>query len=49
MNLGLGLFITQEVVQAHGGTIQVASSEEKGTTFTARFPRSKVAPTLHVA
>jgi signal transduction histidine kinase len=49
MNLGLGLFITQEVVQAHGGTIQVTSSEERGTTFTARFPRLKAAPTLYVA
>lgn len=38
-NLGLGLFITQEIVTAHGGTISVASSEQDGTTFTARFPR----------
>jgi signal transduction histidine kinase len=43
MNLGLGLFIAREVVQAHGGTIQVASSEENGTTFTACFPRSQTA------
>ncbi len=40
MNLGLGLFITEEVVVAHGGTIHVTSSEENGTTFTARFPRT---------
>jgi signal transduction histidine kinase len=39
-NLGLGLFITKEVVTAHGGTIHVTSSEKSGTTFTARFPRS---------
>jgi len=49
MNLGLGLFIAKEVVQAHGGTILVASSEEKGTTFIARFPRSHKAPILYVA
>ncbi len=45
-NLGLGLYITKEVVTAHGGTIEVASSETDGTVFTARFPRSKPAPAL---
>jgi signal transduction histidine kinase len=39
-NLGLGLYITKEVVVAHGGTIEVTSSETGGTIFTARFPRS---------
>ena len=39
-NLGLGLYITKEVVVAHGGTIDVTSSETDGTTFTARLPRS---------
>ena len=39
---GLGLFITLEIVLAHGGTIRVASTGEQGTTFTARFPGSKV-------
>ena len=38
-NLGLGLFITNEIVIAHGGTIDVTSSEKEGTTFTAHFPR----------
>jgi signal transduction histidine kinase len=38
-NLGLGLYITKEIVSAHGGTICVTSSEKGGTTFTARFPR----------
>ena len=40
INLGLGLFIVKEVVEAHGGTIDVTSSEKEGTTFTARFPRA---------
>ena len=40
MNLGLGLYITNEIVSAHGGEIDVASSERDGTTFTARFPRA---------
>jgi signal transduction histidine kinase len=38
-NLGLGLYITKEIVSAHGGTIRVTSSEKDGTTFTALFPR----------
>jgi len=41
LSLGLGLYITKEIVTAHGGTIDVTSSEENGTTFTARFPRSR--------
>lgn len=48
-NLGLGLFITKEVVVAHGGTIEVTSSEMAGTIFTARFPRSQANPALHDA
>jgi signal transduction histidine kinase len=38
-NLGLGLYITERIVVAHGGTIGVESSEEKGTTFTIRLPK----------
>ena len=38
-NLGLGLYITKEILSAHGGTIRVTSSEKEGTTFTALFPR----------
>ena len=49
MNLGLGLYITQEIIAAHGGTIQVTSSEEEGTTFTSCFPRYGSKPVLHVA
>jgi heavy metal sensor kinase len=36
--LGLGLSICQAVVAAHGGSIQVSSAPEKGTTFTIRLP-----------
>jgi signal transduction histidine kinase len=39
-HLGLGLYITREIVISHGGEIDVKSSEKDGTTFTARFPRS---------
>jgi signal transduction histidine kinase len=38
-NLGLGLYITKQIVTAHGGTVGVTSSEKNGTTFTALFPR----------
>jgi signal transduction histidine kinase len=37
--LGLGLFITKLVVEAHGGSIQVASAPAVGTTFTVSLPR----------
>ena len=37
--LGLGLFIVREIVRAHGGEVQVSSSEAEGTTFTVRLPR----------
>jgi signal transduction histidine kinase len=38
--LGLGLYITQEIVRAHGGSIDVTSSEEEGTRFRVVLPRS---------
>ncbi|WP_375767355.1 PAS domain-containing protein [Archangium gephyra] len=37
--LGLGLFIVQEIAQAHGGSVEVCSREGSGTTFTVRLPR----------
>ncbi len=39
---GLGLYIVREIVLAHGGTIEVRSDIEEGTTFTVCLPR--VAP-----
>jgi signal transduction histidine kinase len=38
-HLGLGLFIAREIVIAHGGTIEAASSGEE-TAFTIRIPRA---------
>lgn len=38
--LGLGLFITRQIIEAHGGTIRVSSTEEHGTRFSIRLPRT---------
>jgi CheY-like chemotaxis protein len=37
--LGLGLFIVREIVHAHGGTVNVESSQSHGTTFRIELPR----------
>ncbi|WP_213954634.1 MULTISPECIES: GAF domain-containing sensor histidine kinase [unclassified Variovorax] len=36
--LGLGLHICSMIVKAHGGSLEVSSSAEAGTRFTARMP-----------
>lgn len=38
--MGLGLYISHELVAAHGGTLDVRSVERKGATFIVRLPRS---------
>ena len=38
-SLGLGLYIVERIVTAHGGTVDVSSSEDAGTTFTVHLPR----------
>ena len=40
-SIGLGLYIVREIVVAHGGMVEVASTTETGTTFTVRLPRSQ--------
>lgn len=36
---GIGLFVSNQVVQQHGGIIEVCSREGEGSTFTVRLPR----------
>ncbi|MBA3391627.1 MAG: HAMP domain-containing histidine kinase [Deltaproteobacteria bacterium] len=38
--LGLGLFITRQIVLAHGGAISVTSNKAAGTAIDVRLPRS---------
>lgn len=42
--LGLGLYITRQIVQAHGGTIRVESTEGKGSVFTVEIPLHRELP-----
>ena len=38
-NVGLGLFIVDQIVKAHGGRVQVSSSVAEGTRFIVHLPR----------
>lgn len=39
--LGLGLYIASQIVLAHSGTLDVVSTDEAGTTFRVRLPRTQ--------
>jgi signal transduction histidine kinase len=36
--VGLGLYVVNEIVGLHGGTIDIVSREGQGSTFTVRLP-----------
>jgi signal transduction histidine kinase len=40
--LGLGLFLTRQIVEAHGGTIHVTSRPGEGATFVLELPASSL-------
>ncbi|HEX8536783.1 MAG TPA: HAMP domain-containing sensor histidine kinase, partial [Cystobacter sp.] len=43
-SVGLGLYITRQLVLAHGGRIQVTSREGESTRFAVRLPRGPQTP-----
>lgn len=38
---GMGLYLTRQIVEAHGGVIRVESAPGKGTRFEVELPRSR--------
>jgi signal transduction histidine kinase len=44
---GLGLVITHQLIERMGGSLEVQSTPEIGSTFTVRIPRLAAAPAAH--
>ena len=42
--LGIGLYVTRQIVGLHGGEVMVESQEGQGSTFTVRLPRCAAVP-----
>jgi signal transduction histidine kinase len=42
-SLGLGLYVAREIARLHGGSIEVDSTSEAGTTFSVSVPRVSMA------
>ena len=42
--MGIGLFVVKEIITLHGGTVEVASQESLGSTFTICLPLAVAAP-----
>ena len=45
---GLGLFVTEKIINKHGGTISAKSDPGRGAHFQIRIPRS-FSPAIHWA
>ena len=39
--LGIGLYISRQIVESHGGTLTAESLPGAGSTFTVQLPRSR--------
>jgi signal transduction histidine kinase len=47
---GMGLFLSHQVIKAHGGSIEVESEEGKGTEFIVKLPKyTAESPGIHEA
>ncbi|HZX41657.1 MAG TPA: ATP-binding protein [Myxococcaceae bacterium] len=38
--MGLGLYISREIVEVHGGRIEMSTARGEGTAFTVHLPRT---------
>jgi len=43
---GLGLFISNKIAQSHGGKVEIESTENIGTKFTVKLPKTQPSPTV---
>lgn len=43
---GIGLYVVRGIVTRHGGTVEVASVEREGSTFTVRLPLASLMESL---
>jgi PAS domain S-box-containing protein len=45
--MGIGLYVVKEIVELHGGAVEVASQERQGSTFTISLPLLAVDASPH--